>query len=66
MIEDDKIGHRTLPQWNAYVEAGRDTRERRARLAAVPAEWRDAVAAHVHLVFQLKQSARKASDRTRG
>lgn len=50
---------RSLPQWNAYVESGRTIQERRERLREVPEEWRDAVAAHVAMVWQMKHAARQ-------
>ena len=42
------------PEWNAYVEAGKDLSERRARLAEVPAPWREGVQRHVALVFKIR------------
>lgn len=48
------------PEWNAYVEAGKDLAERRSRLAEVPEPWREGVKRHVALVFKIRaQLARK-------
>lgn len=44
----------SIPQWNAYVESGKDREERLARLAEVPANLRDEVMAHVSCYFRLK------------
>lgn len=42
------------PEWNAYVEAGKDLAERRSRLAEVPEPWREGVKRHVALVFKIR------------
>ena len=41
-------------QWQGYVMAGKDTSERRERLAMVPEEMRAAVEDHVRTAFKIK------------
>jgi len=49
------------PEWNAYVEAGKDLAERRSRLAEVPEPWREGVKRHVACVFKIRaRLARRA------
>ena len=42
------------PEWNAYVEAGKDLATRRSRLAEVPEPWREGVKRHVACVFKIR------------
>jgi hypothetical protein len=58
---------KTVGQWNAYVEQGQTTVDRRRRLAEVPEDLRDSVAAHVMLVFRMRHAARlsKAFERSK-
>ena len=59
LINDTNTPRRTLGQWNAYVEAGRDKAQRRARLDEVPTELRDAVASHVRTYFAIQARQRR-------
>jgi hypothetical protein len=58
MAEVDKTGWKS-GQWNAYVPAGKDKEERRARLAEVPEQWRDGVRKHAEAVFALQVAHRR-------
>ena len=42
------------PEWNAYVEAGKDLATRRSRLAEVPEPWREGVKRHVACAFKIR------------
>lgn len=55
----DGVVRRSLGAWNAYVETGETLEIRRARLAEVPADWREAVRSHLAMVFALRASARR-------
>ncbi len=45
----------SLGEWNAYVAAGADREERRARLAECPEEFRESVTRHVRTFFELRK-----------
>jgi hypothetical protein len=49
----------SLCTWNAYVEAGKDLAERRARLAEVPEAWREGVKRHLACVFAIRNALGK-------
>ncbi len=44
------------PEWNAYVESGKDLAERRARLDQVPEDWREGVKRHVGCLFAIRKA----------
>ena len=48
----------TASNYCAWVEAGQSREERAARLAQVPASWREAVEAHVRCCFLVRGEAR--------
>ncbi len=49
----------SLGEWNAYVAAGVDREERKARLAECPEEFRENVTCHVKTVFELRKRSRQ-------
>lgn len=51
--------HWTVGNWNAYVESGRSTQERAARLQEVPEALRPRVAAHVRCAFAVLAEHRR-------
>jgi hypothetical protein len=53
----DGMVRQALGQWNAYVASGASLEARRARLAEVPEAWREAVRAHLTLVFAMRAAA---------
>ena len=43
--------------WNAYVASGKTKDARRARLAEVPAEFRDGVISHLRTIAAIRERA---------
>jgi hypothetical protein len=46
---------KSCPIWQAWVEAGRTKKERAARLAEAPKQWRKRIESHVRLCFELRR-----------
>ncbi len=49
----------SLGEWNAYVTAGADREDRKARLAECPESLRENVTCHVKTVFELRRRSRQ-------
>jgi hypothetical protein len=50
---------KSLGEWNAYVTAGADKDERRARLAECPEQYKENVTRHVKTVFEMRRRSRQ-------
>ncbi len=58
---DDRLrwAMRSLGEWNAYVAAGADREERKARLAECPRHFKESVTCHVRTVFEMRKRSRQ-------
>lgn len=64
MIEAEKT-LKSCGEWNAYVAAGADREERKARLAECPEVFRKNVTCHVNTVFALRKRSRQCQNKSK-
>jgi len=53
------MSERSPGEWKGYVVSGKSREDRRARLAEVPDEHKQAVINHVETVFAIRRNAKR-------